>query len=52
MKIQYNFRVDKEIIEKFKFIAEQDERTVSQQLTLLMKKEIKHYEDENGHIDL
>lgn len=52
MKIQYNFRVDENIIEKIKYIAETEERTTSQQITLYLKQKIIEYETENGEIEV
>ena len=43
-------RTDKETIEKFKIIAEYNQRSVSQQMVYLVKKEIEQYEQEKGEI--
>ncbi len=43
---------EKDVLEKIKFIAKENERSISQEVIYLIKKEIKTYERENGEIKL
>ena len=43
---------DKEIIEKIKFIAKENERSATQEVVYAIKQTIKKYEAENGEIKL
>lgn len=43
---------EKEVLEKFKRIAKKNERSVSQEVAYLVKKEINNFEKENGEIKL
>lgn len=43
-------RTDKKTIDKMKYIAKKNERSVSQETVFLIKKEIERYEKENGEI--
>lgn len=43
---------DKEIIEKIKFIAKENERSVTQEVVYAIKQTIKKYEAENEEIKL
>lgn len=45
-------RTEKEIIDKLRIIAKENERSVSQEMIYLVKKEIKKYEAERGEIKL
>lgn len=45
-------RTDQNTIDKFKKIAEENERSVSQQMVYLVKREIEEYEREKGEIKL
>jgi hypothetical protein len=45
-------RTDQQTIDKFKYIAKNEERTVSQQMIYLVKKAIKEYESEKGEIPI
>lgn len=45
-------RTDQKTIDKFKKIAEANERSVSQQMVYLVKREIEEYEREKGEIKL
>ena len=49
-KPQFVIRTDKEVIEKIKVIAEENERSTSQHIVYLIKKEIEQYEKEKGEI--
>ena len=43
-------RTDQKTIDKFKKIAKENERSISQEMIYLVKKEISKYEKENGEI--
>ena len=45
-------RTEQEIIDKIKIIAKENERSVSQEIIFLVKKEIEKYELENGKIQI
>lgn len=45
-------RTTSEIIEKMKYIAEENNRSVSGEVELLIKKHIKRYEEDNGEIKI
>ena len=49
-KPQFVIRTDKEVIDKIKVIAEENERSTSQHIVYLIKKEIEQYEQEKGEI--
>lgn len=50
MKKQFNFRIDEDLLKKLQIIAEEEERTISQEITLLIRKYILKYELEHGEI--
>lgn len=43
-------RTNKEIIEKMKVISEENNRSISKEVELLIKRHIKQYEEYNGEI--
>lgn len=45
-------RTSNDIIEKMKVIADENNRSVSKEAELLIKKHIKRYEDDNGEIKI
>ena len=49
-KPQFVIRADQSIIDKIKYIAEQNERSATQEIVYLIKKEIAEYEREKGEI--
>lgn len=51
MKKQFNFRIEEDLLIKIQKIAEEEERTVTQEITMLIRKYILKYELENGEID-
>ena len=51
-KPQFVIRTDKEVIDKIKVIAEENERSTSQHIVYLIKKEIEQYEKEKGEISI
>lgn len=51
-KPQFVIRTDNITLEKIKFIAEQNERSATQEIVHLIKNEIKRYESEKGEIPI
>lgn len=51
-KPQFVIRTDENIIKKIKYIAEQNERSATQEIVYIIKKEINNFEKENGEIKL
>ena len=49
---KFTFRVDAEVLEKLRFIADSNFRTVNKELEMLVKQYIAKYEKENGAIPL
>lgn len=49
-KPQFVIRADQHIIDKIKYIAEKNERSATQEIVYLIKREIEHYENERGEI--
>ena len=47
-----NFHTDQNIINKMKFIAEQNSRSLSKEVEFLCKLHIKNYETEHGEIKI
>lgn len=47
-KPQFIFRTDKEILDKLKIIAENENRTANKQLEYILKKYIEEYEAQQG----
>ena len=45
-------RTTDDIIEKMKFIADENGRSVSKEVEMLIKKHIKRYEEDNGEIKI
>lgn len=52
MKKQYNFRIEEILIKKIEYIAKENERNSTQEVTLAIKNHIKRYELENGQIPI
>lgn len=52
MKIQFNFRIEENQLKKLKYIAEENDRTASQEINMLIRKYILKYETENGQIEI
>ena len=48
----YPLRVNKEIMDKTKYIAKENGRSVNKEIEFLMRKNISSYENENGIIEL
>ena len=51
-KPQFVIRADQNTIDKIKYIAERNERSATQEIVYLIKKEIETYEKEKGEIIL
>lgn len=49
---KFTFRVDSETLDKLRFIADNNFRTVNKELEMLVKKYISEYESSNGVIHL
>ena len=47
---KFTLRTDRVILEKFRFIADDNFRTVNKELEMLMKKHIEEYEHDHGEI--
>lgn len=46
----YNLRLDKEIMDKVRFIAEKEDRPLSKQFERIVKDYLDRYEKENGSV--
>lgn len=44
-------RIEQEYIDKLKVIAEENERSLNQEITYTLKRKIEEYEKENGRIN-
>lgn len=51
-KPQFVIRTEQEVLDKLAYIAEQHERSSTQEIVYLIKRHIKAYESENGEIQL
>ena len=51
-KPQFVIRTDTITLEKIKYIAEQNERSATQEIVYLIKNEIKKFESEKGEIPI
>ena len=49
---RYTLRVEKELLEKFGYIAEYEGRTNNKELEQMIKKRIRDFEAEHGEIEL
>lgn len=49
---RFTIRAEQEIIDKITYIAEENDRSTTQQIVNLIKKEIRDYEEKNGTIFL
>lgn len=50
--LRYTLRVDRDIFEKFKYIAESEGRSANKTIELYIKKKVAKYEEENGIIEI
>ncbi len=51
-KARYTLRVDRELLEKLKYIAEYNGRTKNREIEFLIKRHIKMFENEYGEINV
>lgn len=51
-KHQFILRTDKELFDKVSQIAQENERSINQEIIFLMKNHVKKYEQEHGEIPL
>lgn len=51
-KPQFVIRADKDIFEKIAYIAEENERSTTQEIVYLIKQRIKAWELEHGEIEI
>lgn len=49
---QFVIRADKEIFDKISHIAEENERSMNQEIIHTLKKHIRRYEEDNGEIKI
>lgn len=47
----YSLRIDDNLMEKVKMIAEKEDRPVSKQLERIIRQYIEQYEQEHGHLN-
>lgn len=47
---RYTLRIPKLLLDKIRYIAEENGRSANKEIELMIKKRIKSYEDENGEI--
>jgi hypothetical protein len=52
MKIQFTTRIEADLMEKMKAIAEEERRSLNNMAEVFIAKAIETYEQENGVIDL
>ena len=51
-KARYTMRIDRDLLEKFGYIAEYEGRTKNKELEQLVKARIREFEAEHGRIEL
>lgn len=51
-KPRFTVRAEQEVLDKIGYIAEQNERTTTQEIVFLIKQRISQYEQENGKIEI
>lgn len=51
-KIRFTFNLNEEVLRKIKYLADADNRSISNMLEHLCKERIQNYEKENGPIPL
>ena len=51
-KPQFVIRTEKDVLEKISYIANENERSTTQEIVFLIKQRIKKYESEHGEIPL
>lgn len=50
--VKFTFRVDDEVLKKFRYVAEYNARSANRELEVLVKKHITEFEKEQGKIVL
>jgi hypothetical protein len=50
--LSYTLRIDKDTLDKFRYIADDNFRTVNKELEKIINKHIAEYEDKNGRIKI
>ncbi len=50
--LKYTLRLDKELFQKVKYIANEERRSVNREFEYIIKLSVKHYENKHGTIDL
>ena len=50
-KSKFMIYLEEETLKKIKFLAEENERSTTQEIVYLVKQEIKKYEEEHGSIN-
>lgn len=50
--LRYTLRVNRDIFEKFKYIAESEGRSANKTIEQYIKKRVAKYEEENGIIEI
>lgn len=48
----YTLRLDNELMNKVRAIAEKEDRKISDQLTKIVKEYVRNYEEQNGNINI
>lgn len=51
-KPRFTVRTEQETLDKIAFIAQQNERTTTQEIVFLIKQKIREYEREHGEIEI
>lgn len=49
--IKYTLRIESELMEKFRFVAEYNARSANRELEVIMKKHIEEFEEVHGKIE-
>lgn len=49
---KFTLRVDSELLEQFRYVAESNARSANRELEILMKRHIQQFEKKNGRIEL
>ena len=49
--LRYTLRVNRNLFQKFRYVAEYEGRSANKEIEQLMKKRVKEFEDANGKIE-
>jgi len=52
MQSQYMLRIDEDLFNKFKYISNENSRSINKELEFVIKQYVAKYEKENGSIDI